>query len=202
MTLSLFQQVVEAIHERYHAIRAQDETSLPSLKDVAGAKPGEIKEKHWAVGRLQAQAHNTPPFVCWIRGGGEISDPRGGDAICEDGAESVAPLYTAENAISCIICGRSEAEAEQIWFAILRATRETLGTAAGPQEFDFPTQRDEQAGHVNAGREIIEQFFAWPFVVPAEVRRRVTVTNITHSDELHASDGATHTTEAHPEPPE
>ena len=55
---------------------------------------------------------------------------------------------------------------------------------------------------MNAGREVILQLFGWPFAIPAEIRRRVVVTQITHSDELHAADGATHTSEAHPEPEE
>lgn len=204
MTLSLFEQVVEAIRCKYLAIRDDDASGdgLPSLEDAPGEHPGMVSRRHWCVGRLQAVEHKTPPFVCWIRGGGTIEAPRPRSQVISDDDVVAEPLYTAEQVVSLVICGTSEAEAECMWFALLRATRELLGAHAGPQEFRFTTQEEEQAAHINAGREVILQLFDWPFIVPGEAYRRATILTTRHSDELHGAAGGTHTTEAHPDPEE
>jgi hypothetical protein len=191
--LSRFQEVVEGIRQAYHGLRAEGWADLPLLENV------EVKQKRWCVGRVEATLHKSIPSVSWVRVDGSIeaAEQVGEQAIQDDFAMSA--LCAASTTVVCIIVGENERQAENIWYAILLATRTALETAANPGDFSFLTQAEKEAGRVNAGAEAIEQLFTWPFIVPKEVSRRVVVAEITHSDELHSSDGATHTTEAHPE---
>lgn len=189
--LSQFQEVIEAIRQAYDALRADGEAELPSLANSPTVKG-------WCIGRLEAKAHKSPPCVCWIRGGGSIGEvPRNTFVIQRD--DMLSPLYGAETVISCVIAGTSERETELMWHAVLRSTRAVLGTAAGPQDFDWVTQKEEEAGYVNAGVEVVLQLFDWPFIVPSEVKRTAVILETSHTDQFHGAAGGTHTNASHDE---
>lgn len=187
MTLSRFQEVVEGIRQAYHSL--QSEFELPLLNNTG-------VEQHWCVGRVATKSHKTPPYVCWVRGGGTIAPPiRNGQVIVD--ADSLDPLYDASTAIVCVIAGLTEEQTENIWYGILLAARTVLHTAAGPQDFRWVTQEEDEAGLVNAGVEVVIQNFLWPFIVPSELKRTVTILETSHTDQLHGAAGGTHTDGSH-----
>lgn len=150
---------------------------LASFQIVRAERLRQNADVPWLVGRKALQTHKQPRYVAWIRGGGAFDSPIAIGPLRVDNT-LVTPLYAANEIVSFVACGSSDQDTEELWFDAVAAVRASFGaTKLQPASFRWTTQEEEQAGWLNAEREVVIQEFTFPLIVPKTIEYLVTVTS-------------------------